>query len=159
MDPDKVEERNLRTQVYDPEDIGKYKAVALAEKLKPYSKVNFYIKRIEEIIDELPNYDLALALTDNIESRLVVERRYKTLHAMVQPTHGILMMTTRRSRLANIMKSGRYRGNQELSMIMMVVSIVINETLKYLKYKKSNIEGKLMIVSPYKFEIIELEGL
>ena len=158
VDPDIVEEKNLGTQVYDPEDVGKYKVDALAAKIRPYAKVSTYRARIEDIIDELPDFDLALALTDNIRSRIVVEKRYKTLHAMVQPSHGMVMMTTKKSKLANIMRNGEYRGHQELSMIMMVASVVIREALRYLREGKSELEGKLMIVSPYRFEVINLEG-
>ena len=97
-------------------------------------------------------------MTDNIKSRIVVEKRYKTLHAMVQPSHGMVMMTTKRSKLANIMRDGEYRGHQELPMVMMVASVVIREALRYLREGKSELEGKLMIISPYRFEVINLEG-
>ncbi len=158
VDPDIVEEKNLSTQVYGPEDVGRYKVEALTEKIRPYAKVNAYRARIEEIIDDLPTFDLALALTDNIKSRTVVEMKYKTLHAMVQPTHGMAMMTTERSKLANIMRDGEYKGHQELPMVMMVASVVIREALRYLKEGKSELEGRLMIISPYRFEVINLEG-
>ncbi len=158
VDPDIVEEKNLNTQVYGPEDIGKYKVDALADKIRPYAKVDTYRARIEEVIDELPDFDLALALTDNIKSRVVVERKYKTLHAMVQPTHGMVMMTTKKSKLVNIMRDGEYRGHQDLSMVMMVASVAIREALKYLNEGMSELEGRLMIISPYKFEVINLEG-
>ncbi len=117
-----------------------------------------YVNKIEDVIDYLPHFDLALALTDNIESRLVVERKYKTLHAMVQPSHGMLLLTTDDVKLSNIMRKGEYRGDQDVTMVMMVSSIAAREALKYLKSGHSEIEGRLMLVSPYRFEIIDLGG-
>jgi len=158
VDPDVVEEKNLSNQAYFPEDIGLRKVNALKRKLESLgASVAVYPERIEDVIDSLPDFPLALALTDNIPSRLVVEKKYKTLHAMVRPGFGMLLMTTEKVKLGNVMKEGKHTGPQDTSMVVMVSSIAAKEALNYLTSGRSFIEGKILMVTPYRFEVLKLE--
>lgn len=158
VDPDVVEEKNLSNQAYFPEDVGLRKVDALKRKLEALgASVEAYPERIEDVIDSLPDFPLALALTDNIPSRLIVEEKYKTLHAMVRPGFGMLLMTTERTKLSNVMKDGKHSGPQDVSMVVMVASIAAKEAINYLESGKSFVEGKILMVTPYRFETLELE--
>ncbi|NPA84427.1 MAG: ThiF family adenylyltransferase [Crenarchaeota archaeon] len=157
VDPDYVEPKNISNQIYFPEDVGKPKVEALKRKLQDLgAKVETYQSRIEEVLDRLPEVPLALALTDNIPSRLVVEEKYKTLHAMVRPGFGIVTMTTENFKLSQVMREGRHEGPQEPPMVVMVASVAAREALSYLKEGKSKVEGKLLMISPYRFEVLEV---
>ncbi len=158
VDPDRVEEKNLKTQIYFPEDVGELKVDALGRKLKALgAQVLAYPHKFEEVAEELPPARLALALTDNIPSRIEVERRYpKTLHAMVRPGYGMIMITTRKIKLANIMREGKHVGDQEPSMVALVASVAAREAYSYLTKGSSVLEGKILMITPYRFDVLEL---
>ncbi|UXD21102.1 molybdopterin biosynthesis protein MoeB [Ignicoccus pacificus DSM 13166] len=157
VDFDKIDEQNIYRQLYYPEDIGKYKVEVLANRLKKFgANVKTVKSKIEDVIDSLEDHDLALALTDNIESRLVVEKRFKTLHAMVRPEFGILLMTTEKVKLRNIMRRGRHRGRQDVSMVVTIASFAARAAIEYLTTGRSAVEGRMLIVSKYGTEWLEL---
>ncbi len=157
VDFDKVDKDNIYRQLYYPKDVGRYKVDVLGERLESLgAEVERIRARIEDVIDELDNFDLALALTDNIESRLVVERKFKTLHAMVRPEVGLLMMTSENVKLKNVMRRGRHVGRQDVSMVVTVSSFAARFALEYLRRGKSELEGKLMVISPTEIEWIDL---
>ena len=158
VDPDVVEEKNLQNQAYFPEDVGLPKVVALKRKLESLgARVNAIQERIEDVVESLPPAPLALGLTDNIQSRITVEKKFKTLHAMVRPGFGMVLMTTENFKLANLMKEGVHRGPQEPEMVVMVASVAAREALSYLRTGKSFVEGKLLMITPYRFEVLEVE--
>lgn len=78
VDGDVVDESNLHRQVlFDPDDIGKNKALVIEEKFKakreparivPYS---FYLDK-KLALEIMPGYDLVLDGTDNFESKLLI---------------------------------------------------------------------------------------
>lgn len=72
MDGDILEERNLDRQLFNEEDIGEPKAIALSAKyrhagLNPLSRVQ-YLKRVEDISED---YDVILCNVDNHPARRV----------------------------------------------------------------------------------------
>ena len=153
VDPDVVEEKNLRTQLYFPEDVGLRKVEALKRKLEALgASAVAYPEAVEDVLEELPEAPLALGLTDNIESRLKVEEKYKTLHAMVNPKVGMLLMTTESFKLRDVMRRGRHEGPQDVTMVSLVASVAAREALKYLKEGRSELEGKMLLITPYRFE-------
>jgi len=153
VDPDVIEEKNLYTQAYFPEDVGKRKVFALKKKLEALgARAEAVPSAVEDVIDDLPEAPLALALTDNIPSRIRVEEKYKTLHAMVRPGLGILLMTNDNLKLRDIMREGKHVGPQEVTMVTLVASVAAREALEYLSRGSSVLEGKMLLITPYKFE-------
>jgi len=157
VDFDKVDASNISRQLFYPSDIGKYKAEVLADRLRKLgSKTQPIVDKIENVIDTIGPFELALALTDNIESRTLVEEKFKTLHALVRPEVGMVLLTTERAKLSNIMRSGKHVGPQEIDMVVEVASIAARIAKEYLMTGKSKVEGKLIIISPYNIEFLSL---
>ncbi len=157
VDPDVVERDNIDRQLYYPEDVGKYKAEVLARRLEALG--NEALPIVSEI-EEAGEFevDLALALTDNIESRLFVEENYSpTIHAMVSPEVGLVLMTTEGVKLANLMRGGKHVGSQDVSMVVTVSSLAARLALDYLLRGDTSKAGKLFIASRYDLEVLDLK--
>ena len=157
VDPDRVEEGNLDRQLFYPTDVGKYKAEVLASRVKFLGNEAVAIKsKIEEV--KRLEVDLALALTDNVPSRLFVEENYfPTIHGTVRPEVGLVLMTTEKAKLSNVMRDGRHVGSQDVTMVVTVASMVARLALDYLIKGDSSNAGKLFVISRYRIEEIALE--
>jgi hypothetical protein len=157
IDFDVVTEENLKRQLYYVEDLGKPKVEVLGRRLRSLGASVVTIQgRIEDVINSIGEHHLALALTDNIESRLIVEKKFKTLHAMVRPEFGMILLTTEKVKLSNIMNKGRHRGPQDVTMVVTVASYAARVAKEYLLTGKSRFEGKLLIINPFSIEQLEL---
>jgi adenylyltransferase/sulfurtransferase len=79
VDFDTIALHNIHRQIaYTTDDIGKSKATILADRLKqrnPFVEVRAFVMDFEEFISlDLDRYDLILDATDNIESRLKIDK-------------------------------------------------------------------------------------
>ncbi|ALU12726.1 hypothetical protein EYM_06840 [Ignicoccus islandicus DSM 13165] len=157
VDPDRVEESNLDRQLFYPQDVGKYKAEVLAQRITLMGNdAQAIISRIEDV--EGISADIALALTDNIPSRIFVEERYfPTIHGMVRPEVGMVLMTTNEVKLSNLMTEGKHTGAQDVSMVVSVASLVARLALDYLIRGDTSNAGKLFLLSRYSLEVLDLE--
>jgi adenylyltransferase/sulfurtransferase len=79
IDFDKISISNLHRQtLYTYDDIGKFKSIEAARKLKivnPYVKIEAFNKRVDEnnIEELIVNYDIILDSPDNYETRYIIE--------------------------------------------------------------------------------------
>ncbi len=85
IDPDYVEEANLGAQMFDLEDIGKPKVIAVKRKIKAFSPdtaIYVYDDYIDErflSIDGL-NYDAIFSCFDNMQARKILFNKWKEVY-------------------------------------------------------------------------------
>jgi len=67
FDPDTVENANVGCQLYSSKDVGKFKIIALGEKIENPGTFSPY--RIEEYKDTLPEFSLIINAVDSMDTR------------------------------------------------------------------------------------------
>ncbi len=133
IDHDRVEVDNLHRQQYFPEDIGLFKAKALCDKLSYFSTCIPIVRMVKSVKDlKDVEGDLFFGLTDNIESRLVLEeyalkKGKKVISAMVEPSHGIIVKSARGPCLRQVFKGGKGRAVADPLMVFYVASVTAIE--------------------------------
>ena len=78
-DPDKVELHNISTQMYSLEDEGKYKVLALKEKIKKELDIDvkFINKKVSGIKNEFEDYEIIIFALDTMDERIKIWKNIK----------------------------------------------------------------------------------
>ena len=128
IDHDRVEVDNLHRQQYFPEDVGKFKVHALCNKLSYFTECIPIVRKVERVEDlEGLEGDLFFGLTDNIESRIILEeygvkKGKVVISAMVEPSHGMIVKSKGGPCLRQVMRGGRGRREVDPLMVFYVAS-------------------------------------
>ncbi len=133
IDHDRVEVDNLHRQQYFPEDLGKFKAHTLCNKLSYFTECIPIVRKVGRLEDlEGLDGDIFFGLTDNIESRLILEeygikKGRRVISAMVEPSHGMIVKSRSGSCLKQILRGGVGRREVDPLMVFYVASVTALE--------------------------------